>query len=68
MESLRFLVIGDMGGLPFFPYTTRVEVGTAHEMAKIASQYNPQFIVEIGDNFYYSGVTDVNDRRFFVRY
>ncbi|XP_041359444.1 tartrate-resistant acid phosphatase type 5-like [Gigantopelta aegis] len=65
MDSLRFLVIGDMGGQPVFPYTTPVEVGTAHEMGKIASRYNPQFILELGDNFYYDGVTNVDNARFF---
>ncbi|KAK7101235.1 hypothetical protein V1264_024050 [Littorina saxatilis] len=63
-NSLRFLVIGDMGGLPVWPYTTPVEVGTGDEMAKIAKQYSPQFIMELGDNFYYDGVRNLQDKRF----
>ncbi|KAK6179462.1 hypothetical protein SNE40_011817 [Patella caerulea] len=64
VDSLRFLVIGDMGGLPVFPYTTPVERGTAKEMGIMASQYGPSFILEIGDNFYYDGVANVSDHRF----
>lgn len=67
MDSLRFLVIGDMGGLPTWPYTTFVEVGTAEEMGKIADLYSPQFVLELGDNFYYDGVKNVQDKRFEVR-
>jgi len=65
-DSLRFLVIGDMGGLPTWPYKTPVEVGTADEMAKVAKQYSVQFILELGDNFYYDGVKNVEDKRFEV--
>ena len=65
-DSLRFLVIGDMGGLPVWPYSTFIEVGTADEMAKIAKQYSPQFILELGDNFYFDGVKNVEDKRFEV--
>ena len=65
-ESLKFLVIGDMGGLPTFPYTTPVEIGTAKEMAKVAKQYSPEFIMELGDNFYYDGVKNIEDSRFKV--
>ena len=66
-DSLRFLVIGDMGGSPTWPYTTPVEVGTADEMAKVAKQYSVQFILELGDNFYDDGVKNVEDKRFEVK-
>ncbi|XP_025109580.1 tartrate-resistant acid phosphatase type 5-like [Pomacea canaliculata] len=68
VDSLRFLVIGDMGGLPTWPYTTFVEVGTAEEMGKIADLYSPQFVLELGDNFYYDGVKNVQDKRFEVTF
>ncbi|XP_067677469.1 tartrate-resistant acid phosphatase type 5-like [Haliotis asinina] len=64
VESLRFLVIGDMGGLPTYPYITPVELGTSQEMATIADKYGVSFIMELGDNFYYDGVTNVDDPRF----
>ena len=66
-SSLKFLIIGDMGGLPSWPYVTPVEVATAAEMAKIARQYSPDFILELGDNFYYDGVKNVEDKRFQVK-
>lgn len=67
VESLRFLVIGDMGGLPTYPYVTSVELGTSEEMATIADKYGVSFIMELGDNFYYDGVKTVDDPRFKVR-
>ncbi|XP_046338156.2 tartrate-resistant acid phosphatase type 5-like [Haliotis rufescens] len=64
VDSLRFLVIGDMGGLPTYPYVTSVELGTSVEMATIADKYGVSFIMELGDNFYYDGVKTVDDPRF----
>ncbi|ESO94599.1 hypothetical protein LOTGIDRAFT_118056 [Lottia gigantea] len=63
-NSLRFLVVGDWGGLPFFPYTTPAEVGTAYQMGQHAQKSKPDFILGLGDNFYFHGVQDVNDPRF----
>ncbi|KTF75588.1 hypothetical protein cypCar_00012790 [Cyprinus carpio] len=63
-SSIRFLVLGDWGGLPYPPYITPIEKATARMMAKTASQMGADFILALGDNFYYKGVTDVNDPRF----
>ncbi|XP_044138864.1 tartrate-resistant acid phosphatase type 5 [Bufo gargarizans] len=62
--SLRFAVIGDWGGLPLPPYTTKQELLVAAELDNIVSKWGADFIVSVGDNFYYDGVTDVNDFRF----
>ncbi|CAG5128977.1 unnamed protein product, partial [Candidula unifasciata] len=64
IDSLRFLVIGDMGGLDIEPYSTYYQRCTAQEMGKIADVYMPQFILELGDNFYMKGVANVHDKRF----
>ncbi|KAH9523716.1 Tartrate-resistant acid phosphatase type 5 [Bulinus truncatus] len=64
VESLRFLVIGDMGGIDTYPYSTYYERSTAAEMGKIGDIYSPQFVIELGDNFYYKGVTSLDDIRF----
>lgn len=65
-ESTNFVVIGDWGGLPESPYTTAVETAIAKEMAKFVKLNSVQFVLALGDNFYYEGVKDVTDPRFQV--
>ncbi|KAM4038257.1 tartrate-resistant acid phosphatase type 5 isoform 1-T1 [Anomaloglossus baeobatrachus] len=62
--SLRFAVIGDWGGLPLPPYTTEQELLVADELANTASKWGADFILSVGDNFYYDGVKNVTDIRF----
>lgn len=66
VEGTRFLVLGDWGGVNFFPYRTAVEESVAKQMGNIADRYAPQFILALGDNFYFDGVKDVSDARFKV--
>ena len=63
--ALNFLVIGDWGGLPYSPYTTGVQVANAKMMGLVANQTNSSFVVALGDNFYFTGVQDEHDGRFF---
>ncbi|XP_028830721.1 tartrate-resistant acid phosphatase type 5a [Denticeps clupeoides] len=63
-SSVRFLVVGDWGGVPYKPYTTSIETATAKEMARVAEQMGADFILALGDNFYYKGVTSLQDPRF----
>lgn len=63
-DELRFLVIGDWGGIPFWPYTTPYETAVSSGMGKIAQQLGTQFTIALGDNFYMSGVKNVDDKRF----
>ncbi|XP_055519933.1 tartrate-resistant acid phosphatase type 5a isoform X2 [Leucoraja erinacea] len=63
-KSVRFLALGDWGGLPFAPYTTPVEKTTAHQMGVVAETMGVDFILALGDNFYFSGVSDITDNRF----
>ena len=58
--------MGDWGGLPFYPYRTFIESGTAKGMADLTSRYGTQFNLALGDNFYFDGVKSVNDDRFKV--
>ncbi|CAG2193605.1 ACP5 [Mytilus edulis] len=64
VDSLRFLVMGDWGGLPTAPYTTSIETGTAKAMGALTSTYGTQFNLALGDNFYFDGVKTVSDARF----
>lgn len=62
--SIKFLVFGDWGGLPYPPYVTAVQKTTAREMSKVAEQVGADFILALGDNFYYKGVDSVDSPRF----
>ncbi|XP_052774583.1 tartrate-resistant acid phosphatase type 5-like [Mya arenaria] len=64
MDSLRFLAVGDWGGIPFWPYDTPIETKVAKQMAKVSEMYQSSFNLALGDNFYSNGVTDVDDKRF----
>ncbi|KAL5015661.1 hypothetical protein ScPMuIL_005250 [Solemya velum] len=63
-DSLSFLVVGDWGGVPYSPYSTIVEQSCAKQMGVAAKKYKTQFTLALGDNFYYSGVDSVDDKRF----
>ncbi|XP_018430030.1 PREDICTED: tartrate-resistant acid phosphatase type 5 [Nanorana parkeri] len=62
--SLSFAVIGDWGGIPLPPYFTKQETLVADELGKTVAKWGADFILSVGDNFYYEGVTDVADFRF----
>ncbi|MEQ2169539.1 hypothetical protein GOODEAATRI_026201, partial [Goodea atripinnis] len=62
--SIRFLAVGDWGGLPYPPYVTAVQKTTAQEMSKVAEQMGIDFVLALGDNFYYKGVDSVDSPRF----
>ncbi|XP_028310028.1 tartrate-resistant acid phosphatase type 5a [Gouania willdenowi] len=62
--SIRFLALGDWGGLPYPPYITAVQKTTAREMSRVAEQMGADFVLALGDNFYYKGVKSVDSPRF----
>lgn len=63
--SINFLILGDWGGKDTPPYTTIGQTQTAAGMGKIADQLKSQFVLAIGDNYYYSGIeSDVSSSRF----
>lgn len=64
--SIKFLAVGDWGGLPYAPYVTAVQRATAREMGIVADQMGADFILALGDNFYYKGVDSVDSPRFKV--
>ena len=61
------MVLGDWGGLPSFPYRTAIESAVAKRMGEFGAQNNVEFILALGDNFYYSGVQNISDPRFQVK-
>ncbi|XP_078371357.1 tartrate-resistant acid phosphatase type 5-like [Oculina patagonica] len=63
-DELRFLVVGDWGGMPVWPYTTPYETAVSRGMGKTAEKLQTQFTVALGDNFYFTGVQNVDDKRF----
>lgn len=63
-NTLKFLVIGDWGGMDTWPYYTYSQLGIAYQMARTAEEVGADFTVSVGDNFYSHGVKDVDDPRF----
>ncbi|XP_030637705.1 tartrate-resistant acid phosphatase type 5a [Chanos chanos] len=63
-SAIRFLAVGDWGGLPYPPYITPIEKATAQEMGRVAEQMGADFVLALGDNFYYKGVDSATDPRF----
>ncbi|VDK73781.1 unnamed protein product [Litomosoides sigmodontis] len=63
-NNLRFFLVGDIGGLPVYPYTTYAQNLVAKSMSKIGDKENVQFTISTGDNIYFTGVKNEFDRRF----
>ena len=57
-------MVGDWGGLPNPPYYTQGEKSVAAAMGVTAAKISSKFTIGLGDNFYFTGVKDVNDPRF----
>lgn len=64
--ALRFVALGDWGGVPNAPFHTAREMANAKEIARTVKTLGADFILALGDNFYFTGVHDVNDKRFQV--
>jgi hypothetical protein len=62
-DTLRFIAFGDWGGLPTWPYRTPREIALADRMGVLAEKFNPDSFLVLGDNFYFDGVTSVDDKR-----
>ena len=63
--KLRFVVLGDFGGIPVRPYSRWSQRLVSKKISEIP---NVNFFVTTGDNFYFRGVNHVDDFRFFATY
>ncbi|XP_021238651.1 tartrate-resistant acid phosphatase type 5 [Numida meleagris] len=63
-RAVQFLAVGDWGGVPEPPFATPREVATAAAMGRVAAEHGADFVLALGDNFYYDGVRDEWDPRF----
>ena len=63
-NTLKFLVVGDWGGIDISPYYTPAQQHIARQMGNTAEEVGAKFTVSVGDNFYTQGVQDVDDPRF----
>ena len=63
-DSVNFLSIGDWGGIPYPPYHTPGQKAASKGMAKIATEIDSEFVLALGDNFYFSGVENADSKRF----
>lgn len=63
-NALKFLVVGDWGGVDTRPYYTAAQWHVAEQMGSKAEEIGADFTVSVGDNFYGDGVQNVDDPRF----
>lgn len=59
-------MIADWGGLPVSPYYSPHEEAVAAEVDRLARTKGVDFVLSLGDHFYFSGVKNVEDPRFKV--
>ena len=66
--GVAFLTLGDWGGHDLGPdYALTVDL-VAEAMADSAAALEAQFLVNVGDNFYWCGIVDVDDPQIAVDY
>ena len=67
-QLFAFLTIGDWGGASLSDFHTVDEYAVASQLGITAESYGANFIVNVGDNHYYAGVSSVDDPAWKVNY
>lgn len=67
-KSLTFNILGDWGGFPEPFENTPIQLSAAKDLAKVSEAKSSKFTLAIGDNFYFNGVKDIYDPRFYSTY
>ena len=55
-NQFSWLVLGDWGGWPAPFYTTPIQHSVAQSMTRTSKIYKPEYLLALGDNFYFWGV------------
>ena len=67
-KSISFGVLGDWGGFPAPWDNTPFQVSAAKGLGQISKEKDAKFTMAIGDNFYFWGVQDIYDERWYTTY
>ena len=54
-------VLGDWGGWPAPQFTSPIQLSVADSMKRVSRLNPPEYIIGLGDNFYFHGVEDDED-------
>lgn len=60
-------MVADWGGIPVPPYYTAHEQAVAAELDRLTRTEELDFVLSLGDHFYFYGVQNVEDLRFKVK-
>ena len=65
-KTLNFGVIGDWGGFPAPFHNTPIQISGSKILAEVSEKLDSKFTLAIGDNFYFWGVKDIYDERWYT--
>ena len=64
-DDVNIIAVGDWGGLPTWPWFSPGQKSVAKAMDKVAGQMGSDFVLALGDNFYFDGISgDAHSKRF----